>query len=173
MMFVDWTTGFIPGLIKAGQLLSLISLGLYLGQQGLRGGAWRGWAILTAFMALGFALSFASALYDAPGTMLFIATALAGAAGALSWPRLPAGYVLAAISGAALGASANPVGGQWPDSIPLAAANFIGINLLAIFMTGLAARVQAGPFWMGIGIRIIAAWTLAISIIMLSLAVTQ
>ncbi len=173
-MFDAWTPGHIPAEIKIGQILAIISVSLYLGQQGLRAMR-QGGGVVALSMLAGFGLSLVPGCPIGADTALFVATALAGTATALSWPRMPVGLFLAAGGGVALGAAAHPFDADWPDAVIVVAANLLGANLLVISIAGFANRVQTRSrlFWPPIGIRVIGAWTLAISAMMLAFSLSR
>lgn len=173
-MLDAWTPGYIPAEIKIGQILAIVSVSLYLGQQGLQAMR-QGRGVVTFSMLAGFGFSFTPGFVFATDTALFVATALAGTATAMSWPRMPLGLFLAAVGGAALGTAAHPVDAEWPDAVIVVAANLLGANLLVISIAGFANWVQnrSHRFWLPIGIRVVGAWALAISTMMLAFSLTR
>lgn len=168
MDFYAWIPGFIPELVKAGQLLLAVGLGFAMGnikreacpKAILLGGAFLFAGLLCAlFLSSGFIT-----------LSLLALTFLSGCLVAAAISRPSAIYMMAALGGGGLGASFLPQAGQFSSNVVLITANVIGVSLV----TGGAALISHWAFqrqsalWPKIGVRILGSWLLAISALMLA-----
>lgn len=164
-----WLGGVIPPQVKLAQVLLLISLALYLGttgRQDLRPKSWMlGVAALAGLILSGFAVAGPQMLPILIGIAMIIA-----AAGALSWPPMPAGYGILAIGGFAAGSAAMPVSGEMPAMLVVLAANILGTGMFLSALTALALAINDDdrPFWTGVASRIACAWIAAIAVMLLA-----
>jgi hypothetical protein len=175
--------GFVAGLaqplLASGMLLPLLATALFLGQQW---GVQPGWPVTVAWV--GFALSLAVALVlslsDAlPLTRVpwpsLLAAALGGLAVALGRLWGAAALVaVAAMLGAGVGLAAIP-----PPASASAAA-LPGLLTAGLFVGSLVWAVAAAVWvrwlrwgWALVGVRVLASWVAAASLIVLALSVSQ
>lgn len=169
MIFDGWIPGFIPELIKAGQLLLAVGVGFAIGnisRPAIPKALWLGGIFLLAglFGALFMSSTFVTLSLFA---LIFLVGCLVAAA--ISQTRVV--YFGVCLAGLGLGASFLPQAGQFPSNVALITANLLGVALL----TGGAAMLSHWVFyrqtalWPKIGIRILGSWLLAISALMLAL----
>jgi hypothetical protein len=169
MDFYAWIPGFIPELVKAGQLLLAVGLGFALGnikREAFPKAILLGGAFL--FAGLLCALFLSSSFIT---LSLLALTLLSGCLVAAVINRPSVIYMMAALGGAGLGASFLPQAGQFPSNVVLITANVIGVSLVvggAALMSYWAFQRQSA-LWPKIGVRILGSWLLAISALMLAL----
>lgn len=168
MEIYAWIPGFIPELVKAGQLLLAVGAGLALGNLAkealpkaiILGGAFLLVGLLGAlFMSSDFII-----------IALLLLTFLTGCLVAAAIGRPSVIYIVGALSGAGLGASFLPQAGQFPFNIVLITANLFGIILLmgGAGMLSYWAFHRQSALWPKIGVRILGSWLLAISALTLA-----
>jgi hypothetical protein len=181
-MLVDaWTPGFIPDLLKAGQVMLCITTGLLLGHIAKSSGAVTGikQALISAPM-LYIASSIIGAMIivigftpDGPAYLtetVFFFTILSGGALAANIKNKRLIIGLTCLSCTLLGASSVPSLGILPDALFVVMVNIIGL----VFATSGAALLShwivfnQAQFWPKIGTRITGAWFLAIALMMLA-----
>lgn len=175
--------GFVAGLVQpllaSGMLLPLLATALFLGQQwGVRPGwplvvAWVGFAMSLA-VALVLSLSDALPLTRVPWPSLLAAT-LGGLAVALGriWGAA-ALIALAAVLGAGVGLAAlPPPASASATALPgsLMMGLFVGSLVWALAAAALVRWPRWG--WALVGVRVLASWVAAASLIVLALSVSQ
>ena len=168
MSIEAWIPGYIPELVKAGQLLLAVGAGFAMGniqreafpKAILLGGVFLLAGLLGAlFLSSGYITLSLLALTFLSGCLV---------AAAISRPSII--YIMAALGGGGLGASFLPQAGQFPSNIVLITANVIGVSLVvggAALMSHWAFQRQSA-LWPKIGVRILGSWLLAISALMLA-----
>lgn len=169
--------GFYVGLLhpfaEADQFLAIAAAGLFWGQQP-RAIVARTWLAFPAAVIGGMLAGLLLGRPEAAGLVLYALALLGGGLVALAPARLPAAGVaaLGAIVGGAAGLAATPDPGGVEDAAVTAAGALAGVNAIALYGFGAAswAREQARLPWLGIGVRVIGSWIVAIALLMLALA---
>ena len=170
-------TGVLHPLSTPGQLLSLLSLGLMLG---FRWPQWFGWAALAFAVSclLGICLGQLGFVPNWSELVLLVLAALAAALAAL----YPSGYfvaflVFSSVCGFLIGVLSTPDPGPLNDTIITLAGSFVGANIVLIYASGGIGSLQERftQQWMHVGLRVVAAWIAAISVLaaLLTLATGQ
>lgn len=164
-----FTGGLLHPILVPAHAMSLVALGLFIGQQHERRIAA---LVFTAALAAGLlAIAFAVGETVA-GDVLLVNTALLGLLVAAAWPPPKfIGWVLAAVGGAALALDSPP------DAITIAEGNviLIGTGLgtcIALAVVVAIARCLMRP-WQQIGVRIVGSWIAASAILVLALNVAR
>jgi hydrogenase/urease accessory protein HupE len=165
--------GFYIGMLHPfstpAQMLLMLGLGLMIGLFPAPRYRWLGGAFLLTTLG-GLALGACDAAPDGP--LLAAAVAAAGMAALLPGRALPVAVALAALAGLLIGAAAIPEPGPERDRLVTLAGSFVGANLGLLYCAGLliALTQRYRAAWIPIGVRVVAAWTAAISAVMLALA---
>lgn len=162
--------GFYTGLLHPfstpAQLLSILSLGLMVARYSGQHYRWLGGAFLLTTLG---GLTFDGGAPDA--ALLATAIAAAGMAALLPGQLLPLAVAIAALGGVLTGMASVPEPGPARDRIITMSGSFVGANLGLLYcmglLTALTERYRAA--WIAIGLRIAAAWTVAVSMLMLAL----
>lgn len=176
-MEIPYLPGFIPGILKAGQIMAIMAIAIYqAGQSTRRGTTVQSLAppflVLTITLFVGVVAS-AFLTYGLRAIGLFALILPVCLAASATWPRRSAGTGIAELAGAGfsgvgLGLAAMPVDGVMPDLlVPLLVNVFAGL-LAVIGLWRFCLAAAQGPFWAMIGLRIIAAWIAAIALMMLA-----
>lgn len=181
MQFEAWTPGFIPELVKAGQILLGLSVGLLLGHIkafALANDSFNKLFISTVVVfvtAMVIALTVSLwlpatliALY-LPSGILFFTVLLSGAVAAnIKSEAVVLGLSLLALL--VLAMSSVPSQGIAPDKIIIVLVNIFGLVFLIGGASSLSywAVFKQNRLWPKIGSRILGAWLLAISLMMLA-----
>ncbi|MEW9808427.1 HupE/UreJ family protein [Mesorhizobium marinum] len=163
--------GMLHPLSTPPQLLSLLAAGLLLGLR------WPGpfrycWPAFAVSCLAGIALGQWGWLRGLEDTALLAGGIAAAILAALLTPKLTAPCVaISAWTGLFLGVASIPdEGPAWPVIVTLA-GSFVGANLALVYLAfavgSLRARFTAQ--WVGIGLRIAAAWIAAVAALMLAL----
>jgi hydrogenase/urease accessory protein HupE len=161
--------GLLHPLVEPTHLISLLALGLLLGQRGIA----RGEAALFSFAA-GAAVGLLCAAFgpsvDTDLPLLAIA-ALTGLLVALSQALPLVVYaVLAMLFGAGIGVASNPEGFAGTAMVAALAGAGIGANLCLVTVTAIVGLLKK-PWWL-ILVRVVGSWTSASSILVLALWVS-
>lgn len=175
--FAGFYTGMLHPISTPGQLLGLLSLGLMLG---FRWPQWFAWASLSFAVSclLGILLGQMGFMPTWSERVLLLLAALAAALAAL----YPTGIlaVFLAFSGACgflIGILSTPDPGPLNDTIITLSGSFVGANFALIYAAGGIGWLQERytQQWLRIGIRVVAAWIAAISVLsaLLALATQQ
>ena len=170
-------TGLLHPLSTPGQLLGVLSLGLMLG---FRWPQWFGWA------ALAFAVSCLIGIClgqfgFVPNWSEFALLVLAASVATLA-ALYPSGNFVAVLAfstacGFLIGVLSTPDPGPLNDTIITLSGSFVGANIALIYATGGIGWLHERftQHWMHVGLRVVAAWTAAISLLaaLLALATEQ
>lgn len=169
---VSGIEGFYTGLVHPfstpSQALLMFGLGLLIGSFSNLKIGWQVSAFLAATVA-GVILGDRSAQVEAA---MFALAFVAFAWSALGPGKLPpVAIVLAAIGGFLIGLVSIPDSGLTRDRLVTMAGSLVGANvgLLYIYVTILSVRERYTWGWVGIALRVVAAWLGAISLLMLAL----
>lgn len=169
MVLEAWIPGFIPDLVKAGQIMLALGTGLIIGNLP-KTVLSKTLKLCLIIMVLGiFAALFLS--LKPLVLSLFALTFLTGClvAGAVS--NKPVIYATVALCGIGLGSSVFPQSGHLPAGLFLVIVNLVGLGLVvwgAAMLSHWAFHRQTA-LWPKIGVRILGSWLLAISALMLAL----
>ncbi|MEO1723502.1 MAG: HupE/UreJ family protein [Pseudomonadota bacterium] len=166
--------GVLHPLTSLAQVLAFLALGLVFGQRWPRNFA-LGWAVFAAGCVLGIVLGQMGVPMDAAEPVL-LALALAAGVLAALWPSGPAipAIALAGMAGIVIGLVSTPDPGP-PRSVAVTlTGSFAGaVALLLNAAAGVGwLRENARAVWVGIGLRVLAAWVAAISALLLALALS-
>jgi urease accessory protein len=161
--------GLLHPLVEPTHLISLVALGLALGQRGIA----RADGALLAFAAgllAGLGGAAFAWTFDADLTLLVLA-ALSGLVVALSL-ALPAlvYVVLAAAFGAGIGMGSNPEALSGSALVSTLAGAGIGANLWLISIAAIVNSFKKA--WLAILVRVVGSWTCAASVLVLALWVS-
>jgi hydrogenase/urease accessory protein HupE len=171
--------GFYVGLLhpfaEAEQFLAIAAAGLFWGQQP-RALVARTWRAFPAAAVGGMLAGLVLGRPEAAGLILYALALLGGGLVALA-PQLPAAALaaLGVLVGGAAGLAASPDPGSLEDTAVTAAGALAGVNAIALYGFGAAswASEQARWPWLGIGVRVIGSWIVAIAFLMLALALQR
>jgi hydrogenase/urease accessory protein HupE len=160
--------GLLHPIAVPQQLMLLIGLGLWMGRQSDRR--------IPAFLAalnIGLITGYIATTWLDPsaisGAALALLTLIFGAIVALnrSLP-IPIGIILLALAGLTLGLDSKPEALGVNESLLLGFGIWIGVNIIAVNVLALSAKLHH-PIAV-IGIRIVGSWLIAISLILLAFA---
>ncbi len=172
MLLENWTPGFIPNTVKAGQILLGIGAGLLFGNLKMlppSKGVTTGLMLLLSGLGLGFGTAF---FMDGSLTLilLFSLTLISGGAVAGNLTHTYLIPFAAWLCFFTLGLSSLPSGGHFPASASVVLANIIGLICLIGGATTLShwATHRQADLWPKIGVRILGSWLLAIAVLMLT-----
>jgi hydrogenase/urease accessory protein HupE len=165
-------TGLLHPISTPEQVLALLALGIMLGLR------WPGW-FKVPFLAFASATLLGILLGQLDISRVFVEPLLllvAVVAATLS-ALYPTGLfalfvILASITGALIGLLSTPDSGSLTATVVTLVGSFVGANLALLYISGGVGEFQARfkQQWSRIGLRIVAAWLAAISVIMASLA---
>lgn len=163
--------GFLHPYFVPEHLLALIALALLIGTMNWRAAATAIPVYMLALLA-GLGLGAAGVPPFHPMLGLLIAAMLCGAGAAAGLPALP---VLPAVAGIVIGLSIGLDSVPEPDGngIPWAVlgATATGASILPAWLGSLLIRFRRP--WLRLGVRIVGAWTVAASAMVLALSVTS
>jgi hypothetical protein len=181
MLVETWTPGFIPDLVKAGQILLGLGVGLILGY--VEKTSLKNISVLNRIkskegiclfaVAVGVAIALFQPSFITPkylsGTVLIFILLTGGALAA----NVKNKSVLVGLSWASflvLGLSSVPSQGSFPDNLGVITVNILGLVLLSGGAAALShwAMLRQNRLWPQVGIRILGAWLVAISLMMLA-----
>ncbi|MEM7251952.1 MAG: HupE/UreJ family protein [Pseudomonadota bacterium] len=176
---VEGVEGFYVGIVHPlstpDQLLALLGLGVMLGLR-WPAGFGRIWAVFLLAMLAGVAWGQLSGLPLWASTALLLVAIVTTTLAAL----LPAGIqaaslALAGLVGGLIGVLSTPEPGPLPATIFTIAGSVVGANLALFYVSaGIGAlRRKFDQPWFLIGVRVLAAWIGAVSIILIALATAQ
>lgn len=165
-------TGLLHPVSSSTQVLALLAVGIMLGLR------WPGWfkipfltfAVATFFGILLGQFDFSRAFVE---PMLLLVAVIAATLSALYPPGIFALFViLASITGTMVGILSTPDSGSLTATIVTLFGSFIGANLALLYISSSVGwfKDRFKEQWSRIGIRIVAAWLAAISVLMASLA---
>ena len=163
--------GMLHPLSTPPQILALLAIGLMLGQNFPRDFLVC-WMVFAICCVAGMLLGQTVGMRGAENAWLLAVSVIAASLAAL----LPNGLlvpwlVLAGISGLLLGILSTPDPGHWRATLISLLGSFVGANLVLLYSSGgigwLKERFKQP--WIRVGLRVIAAWIAAISILMLAL----
>lgn len=176
---IDGFDGFYLGLLhpltSAGQVLTLIAVGLVVGTADKAAFA-RAWLL---FAALAFAGVLFGQLLGVSGgeegallgaallTALMVAATPHAALRRATWMLMAAG-----VGGLLLGLASTPDEGPLLPTLITVAGSLVGVNLAFLYLAGATGWVHDRyPYpWARIGLRVVASWVAAIAMLMLALA---
>lgn len=165
-------TGLLHPISSPEQVLALLAVGIMLGLR------WPGWfkipflifAAATFFGILLGQFDFSRAFVE---PMLLLVAVIAATLSALYPPGVFAlSVILASITGTMIGLLSTPDSGSLTATIVTLFGSFIGANLALLYISSSIGwfKDRFKGQWSRIGIRIVAAWLAAISVLMASLA---
>jgi urease accessory protein len=175
--FAGFYTGLLHPLSTPGQLLGLLSLGLMLGLRWPQWFAWS-WLWFAASCLLGIILGQLGFMATWSELVLLLLAASAAALAAL-YPSgiLAVCFAFSGICGFLIGVLSTPDPGPLNDTIITLSGSFVGANFALIYAAGGIGWLQERytQQWLRIGIRVVAAWIAAISVLsaLLALATEQ
>lgn len=166
-------TGVVHPLTTAGQLLALLALGSMLGWR-WKDGFIRCWATFAIAALVGIGLGqLGVRLGD--GELLLLLVSITAATLAALHPTgfLPVMAILAGAGGLLIGLVSTPEPGPLAATITTLAGSFVSANLVLLYVAGAVdlLRERFTQHWVGVGLRVAAAWIAAISMLMGSLAI--
>jgi hypothetical protein len=165
--------GFLHALTEPPSPLAIAGLGLLLGLQGPEGLRWS-WPAFAVSMLAGMAAMLARLPFLDPRVPLVVLPLLCGltaAAGIRVTGPVAASMGLAA--GYFLGVVSAPPPASWVTTLYAVSGALLGANFALIFIVAavdLARQRWPGP-WLSVGLRIIASWIAAISLLLLALEI--
>jgi len=181
MLIETWTPGFIPDLLKAGQILLGLSVGLLLGHMknpsrtnsNVKGMITTKVGVCLSALALGIAIAL---LYSHAITSvyllstIFVFTVLTSSAVAANITNKSVIMGLTWLSFFILGLTCVPLQGLFPDGLIIIAVNILSLSLLAGGAATLSnwTAYSQDLLWPKIGTRILGAWLFAVAIMMLA-----
>ncbi len=168
--------GFYAGLLhplsNVAQLLALLALAVMLGL-GFRQSAASSLAALAFGVLIGIVLGQLALTADWLQVGLLV-TAVAAAATSALFPVLPivVAALFALVVGILVGIASTPDPGPLRATLITLAGSFVGANLLVLYVGGGVdwIREKYTEHWVQVGIRVVAAWICAISVLMTALA---
>ncbi len=172
--FAGFYTGLLHPLSTPGQLLGFLSLGLMLG---FRWPQWFAWASLSFAVSclLGIVLGQLGFMPTWSELVLLLLATLAAALAAL-YPSgiLTVFLAFSGVCGFLIGVLSTPDPGPLNDTIITLSGSFVGANLALIYAAGGIGWLQEryNQQWVRIGLRVVAAWIAAISVLSALLALT-
>jgi hydrogenase/urease accessory protein HupE len=160
-------TGMLHPLSTPGQLLGLLALGLMLG---LRWPQWcaLAWLSFAVSALLGICLGQVGFVPTWGEAALLILAVSAAALAALHPPGFLTLFLLfSGLCGLLIGALSTPDPGPVRDTIITLAGSFVGANIALIYVTGGIGwlRERFTQHWAHVGLRVVAAWIAAISVL--------
>ena len=168
--------GFYVGLLHplsdVAQLLALLALAVMLGL-GFRQSAAASLAALALSLLIGIILGqFALTADWLQGGLLVVAVAAAATSALLPLLPIMAAVLFALVVGILVGIASTPDPGPLRATLTTLAGSFVGACLLVLYVAGGVdwLRQTYTQHWVQIGIRVVAAWIGAISVLMTALA---
>lgn len=164
--------GILHPLSTPGQLLALLALGVMLAWQWRDSFArsWTGFAI-AAFV--GIVLGQLDIRLDGEELALLVVAVIAATLSALH-PKAPflAHVVLSSAGGLLIGLLSTPDPGPRAATLITIAGSFVGANLTLFYVSGALGllRERFTQHWVGVGLRVAAAWIAAVALLMGALA---
>jgi hypothetical protein len=178
-MAISGMSGFYVGLLHPismpSQLLALLALGVMLG---LRWPEWfkTPWLVFAVSAFFGMSLGQFGILPAWAAPMLLLIAIVAATLSAV----YPTGsylqfILLSCLGGLLLGLLSTPDPASLQATIISLLGSFVGINIILLYVSGGVGwlRERFSQRWVAIGIRIVAAWIAAISVLMASLALVS
>lgn len=168
--------GFYVGLLHPfstpAQAVLMLGVGLLIGGFDVAKARWN-WGVFAGLVVVG--LFAGSAALDLDAMMFAAAFAACAAAALLPGRLMPLAIALAATSGFLIGSVSIPDEGVMRDRVITMSGSVIGANvgLLYIFGTIYVVRKRYTWPWVGIALRVAAAWTGAIALLMFALGTVQ
>ena len=170
--FAGFYTGMLHPLSTPGQLLGLLSLGLMLGSRWPQWFAWS-WLSFAASCLLGIFLGQLGFTPTWSEVALLTMATMASVLAAL----YPSGFLVACVGfscvcGFLVGVLSTPDPGPVNDTILTLTGSFVGANLALIYAAGGIGWLHErySQQWVRIGLRVVAAWIAAISVLSALLA---
>ncbi len=165
-------TGLLHPLSDVAQLLALLALAVMLGL-GFRQSAAACLAALASSLLIGIALGqFAPTVDWLQGGLLVVA--VAAAVTSALFPSLPVmvAVLFALVVGILVGIASTPDPGPLQATLITLAGSFVGATLLVLYVAGGVdwVRQTYTQHWVQIGIRVVAAWIGAVSVLMTAFA---
>jgi urease accessory protein len=163
----DFLSGLLHPFFITAQMLALVGLGLFVGQQSVEARR----VVLSAFTLSLFAgsLAIASGVGETGSTLVLLGSAaITGLIVASAWPALnPLGAIAIVVAGAALALDSPPQA----VTIPSAVVMQIGVGLGALVTVAIVTWLTADPtrHWQRIGVRVAGSWIAASAILVLAL----
>ena len=165
-------TGLLHPLSNVAQLLALLALAVMLGH-GFRQSPASSLAALAFGLLIGIVLGQLALTSDWLQAGLLIAAVAAAATSAL-FPALPivVAALFALVVGILVGIASTPDPGPLRATLMTLAGSFVGANLFVPSVADGVAwiRQKYTKHWVQVGIRVVAAWICAISVLMTALA---
>ncbi len=165
-------TGLLHPLSNVPQLLALLALAVMLGH-GFRQSPASSLAALAFGLLIGIVLGQLALTADWLQAGLLIAAVAAAATSAL-FPALPivVAALFALVVGILVGIASTPDPGPLRATLMTLAGSFVGANLFVPSVADGVAwiRQKYTKHWVQVGIRVVAAWICAISVLMTALA---
>jgi len=155
--------GFLNPLLTPAHVLALVALALCVSQQKRRGAALLVFALA---LAVGF-LAIVLAVETTPARIVLLADAAAlGVMAAATWAPGPLVWLLAAVAGAALALDSPPQAVTIAAAYATLAGTALGACAMLLVITTIAGHAKPG--WQGLGLRILGSWIAASAMLVLA-----